>query len=85
MTSDFEKKDNNEKIQSYIDNLTINPNILNQYAGQSNYIKSTCLSGLYQNCKKHWKHYVFQCFFVVVIKRELDVKKHRTLFVIFVF
>ena len=40
-----------EKIQSYIDNLTINPNILNQYAGQSNYIKSTCLSGLYQNCK----------------------------------
>lgn len=38
-------------IQSYIDDLTINPDILNHYKGQSNYIKNTCFSGLYENNK----------------------------------
>ena len=64
-----------KEIQSYVNNFNINPSVLNEYEGQSNYIKNTCSSGLYDYNKTKY----FECgeqFFESYLEDLRNAKKY---------
>lgn len=63
------------KIQSYVNDEFVNSSVLNEYEGQSNYIKNTCFSGLYNNSKTKY----FKCgeqFFESYLEDLKNAKKY---------